>query len=122
MANTFSNSTKFPSINFCDVSNLSGGGAIGTAAATVDFYNGAMVTQTSGSQTLTLPSPTTDAPSVFFVVNTGSVAFTMLQKTVYPGTCLTCIYTNKSVANIGKTWVAAGASATITTTTSTTAP
>lgn len=119
MANTFSSAEKFPSINFCTITDKDNG-AIGTAANTVDFYQGAMVAQTTGSKTLTLPSPTTDAPTVFFVVNTGSVAFTMLQKTVYPGTCLTCIYTNVSVPNIGKTWVAAGASATITTTTSTT--
>lgn len=40
------------------VANLASGGAIGTAAATVDIYTTFNVTQTTAGQTLSLPSPT----------------------------------------------------------------
>jgi hypothetical protein len=116
----FSQKEQNPTGNFVTVSNLASGGAIGTATATVDQYLGAMIAQTTASQTITLPAPTGNTPKVFFVTNTGSVAFTMLQKTVYPGTSLTCIFSGVSIPNQGYIWSATGASATLTTTTSTT--
>src|SRR6185436_1010990 len=54
---TFTNasSTAFTAITISDVA---GGGAIGTAAATVDVATTFNVNQTTASQTLSLPSPT----------------------------------------------------------------
>lgn len=123
MNRTFQDSPNFPIQNFVDiitVTNLASGGAIGTAIDTVDQYQGAYVTQTTASQTITLPSPTGDTPKVFFLCNTGSVSFTFDQKVIFPGTCVTCIYSSISIANQGKKWMATGISATLTTTTSTT--
>ncbi|MEZ6330629.1 MAG: hypothetical protein R3B12_01290 [Candidatus Saccharimonadales bacterium] len=42
------------------ISDVAGGGNIGTAAATVDAYTVFNVAQTTASQTLTLPTPTND--------------------------------------------------------------
>jgi len=125
MERTFSQEPAKQPRNFVDfltVSNLASGGAIGTAIDTVDQYQGAFIVQTTASQTLTLPSPTGNTPKVFFVVNSGSVAFTMNQKTVFPGTMLTFIFSGVAIPNQGYVWVSGGASATLTTTTTTTAP
>lgn len=124
MNRTFSDSPNFQKENFMDmitISNKASGGAIGTAIDTVDQYQGAYLTQTTASQTITLPSPTGDVAKVFVLGNSGSVSFTFDQKTIYPGTCVVCIYCPISITNQGKKWMVVGASATLTTTTTTTA-
>lgn len=78
---------------FATVGNIGGGGAIGTAANTVDQFRGANVAQTTAGQTLTIPSPTTATANQRFVVcNTGSQSFTMLGATVAAGAALTAIW------------------------------
>jgi hypothetical protein len=62
------------------------GGAIGTAAATVDVATTFNVTQTTASQTLTLPTPTdTTAGRLVFVNNVGSTSFVMYGSTIAAG-------------------------------------
>ena len=125
MNRSFSDSPAFQPQNFLDfvsITNLASGGAIGTAIATVDQYQGAYISQTTADQTISLPTPTGNTPKSFWVVNTGSVAFSMGQKTVYPGTSLMAIFSGISIPNQGEEWVFGAASATITTTTTTTAP
>ncbi len=59
------------------------GGAIGTAAATVDAYTTFNVNQTTASQALTLPSPTTTtAGRIVYINNVGSTSFTMYGTTI----------------------------------------
>lgn len=60
------------------VADLAAGGAIGTAAATVDRFENYRVKQTTAGQTLSLPNPTqaTDG-HVVSVLNIGTVPFTM---------------------------------------------
>lgn len=68
------------------VSNLATGGAIGTAAATVDIFSSFDVNQTTAAQTLSLPNPTTTTTGrIAEVSNIGSTAFTMHGKTVAAG-------------------------------------
>jgi hypothetical protein len=60
------------------IADLPAGGAIGTAAATVNIYTSFNVNQTTAGQTLSLPSPTTTtAGRVVYVLNVGSTSFTM---------------------------------------------
>lgn len=69
------------------VTDKAAGGDIGTAAATVDLYASFDVNQTTGAQTLTLPSPTLATTGrIVFVSNVGSTAFTMLGAAVAAGT------------------------------------
>ena len=59
------------------INNLASGGAIGTAAATVDMGSMFNLNQTTAGQTITLPTPTNGkAGRVAYLANTGSVAFT----------------------------------------------
>jgi len=123
MTRSFSDSPAFQPQNFLDfitVTNLASGGAIGTAIATVDQYQGAYISQTTAGQTLSLPATTGSTPKSFWIVNTGSVSFTIGQKVVFPGTSLMAIFSGISIPNQGKVWVYGAASATITTTTTTT--
>lgn len=123
MDRSFNDSPAFPPQNFLDfktITNLASGGDIGTAIATVDQYQGAYLVQTTASQTVTLPTPTGDAPKLFFLVNAGSTSFTINQKIIFPGTMVIATYSGVAIPNIGKTWVFGGISATLTTTTSTT--
>lgn len=76
------------------VSNLSGGGNIGTAAATVDLYSSFDVSQTTAGQTLTIPSPTLATTGLeVSVSNTGSQAFTMLSTSLPTGNSLRAKWT-----------------------------
>jgi hypothetical protein len=60
------------------ISNLASGGNIGSAATTVDVATTFNVNQTTASQTLTLPSPTTTTSGrIVYVNNVGSASFTM---------------------------------------------
>ena len=71
--------------NTIPIANLAGGGAIGTAAATVNISDYFTVNQTTAAQTLTIPSPTGAAAvegRVIYVKNIGTASFTMLGKVV----------------------------------------
>ena len=60
------------------VTDKAAGGAIGTAAATVDLYGSFDVNQTTAAQTLSLPSPTvTTTGLVVIISNVGSQSFTI---------------------------------------------
>ena len=120
MTHTFSTTNQLENaVNFATISNLTSGGAIGTAADTTDVYQGAYVSQDTPGQTLSLPTPTGSAPKSFWLVNTGSVSFTIGQKVIFPGTSIMAIFSNISIPNQGEVWVYGSASATITTTTTT---
>ncbi len=82
---TFTNasSSLFTAIS---ISNEPTGGDIGTAATTVDVATTFDVNQTTSGQTLTLPDPTiTTSGRVVYVLNTGSVSFTMEGITIPSG-------------------------------------
>lgn len=64
------------------VTNKAAGGSIGAAAVTVDIGDLISVSQTTASQTLTLPSPTDTTPRMLYVTNNGSATFTMLSQSV----------------------------------------
>jgi hypothetical protein len=94
------------------ISNVAGGGNIGTAAATVDVATTFSVNQTTASQTLTLPSPTvTTAGRIVYVSNVGSTSFSMYSKTVATGTTEAFIWNgsawtgNNAAASSGVTTV-----------------
>lgn len=62
------------------------GGAIGTAATTVDVDTSFSIAQTTAGQTLSLPNPTSaTAGRIVFVLNTGSASFTMHGITIPAG-------------------------------------
>ena len=86
-----------------DIANLPSGGAIGTAANTVDIYTTFNIDQTTASQTITLPTPTssTYAGRLVFLANTGTVPFSFLGSTVIAGT------TTQAMWN-GTAWTLAG--------------
>lgn len=80
-------SLVFGQANGLVISNKASGGAIGTAAATVDVASLFNVNQTTASQTLTVPNLTnTTNGKTIHVNNVGSTAFTLLSKTIEPGT------------------------------------
>lgn len=84
------------------IGDTSGGGNIGSAAATVDIGSAFNVSQTTAAQTLTLPTPTvTTAGSIAYVVNTGSTPFTMLGKVVTVGVGLTAMWNGASWSCVG---------------------
>lgn len=66
--------------------NFATGGSVGTAALTVDISLVLNISQTTASQTLTLPSPT-DAThaKVLYAYNAGSASFTLLGASVAAG-------------------------------------
>ena len=83
----FSTSLVFGQANGLVISNKASGGAIGTAAATVDVASLFNVNQTTAGQTLTVPNLTnTTNGKTIHINNVGSTAFTLLSKTIEPGT------------------------------------
>jgi hypothetical protein len=59
------------------------GGSIGSAATTVDISSSFNILQTTASQTITIPNPTSvTAGRIIYVNNTGTTSFTMLGKVV----------------------------------------
>lgn len=80
-------SLVFGQANGLVISNKASGGAIGTAAATVDVASLFNVNQTTASQTLTVPNLTnTTNGKTIHINNVGSASFTLLSKTIEPGT------------------------------------
>lgn len=66
-----------------NITNKASGGSVGTAAATVDVAGVLRVNQTTASQALTLPSPTsTTTDHRITVINVGSASFTMHGVTI----------------------------------------
>lgn len=75
------------------VLNLATGGAVGTAAATVDVADLILVAQTTAAQTLTIPSPTQSSLIRKVIVgNSGSASFTLLGQTVAAGAALGAVW------------------------------
>lgn len=82
------------------ISNLSSGGVIGTAINTVDSCSVFIINQTASEQTLSLPSPSvTTAGRMVYVINSGTVSFTLAGTFLLPNSAMLLIYT-------GSTWVA----------------
>jgi hypothetical protein len=94
--------------------NFATGGAIDTAANSVDKYTYFSILQTTAGQTITIPTPTTNPTTVFgriiYVSNIGTTAFTLGGTTLNPGTTATLIWSNTDgVATGGESWQFAGA-------------
>lgn len=84
------------------VTNKATGGAIGTAAATVDITAQANVAQTTAGQVLTLPNPTdASAGKAYLVNNIGSQSFTMLGAVVAAGASLLAVWTGAAWSKVG---------------------
>lgn len=65
------------------VTNVAGGGTIGANTITVDVASVIEVNQTTAGQTLTVPNPTiTTQARLLYIINIGSVDFTLLASTV----------------------------------------
>jgi len=85
-----------------NIGNLSTGGNIGTATATVDAYTTFNVNQTTTGQTLTLPSPTnTTAGRIAYINNVGSVEFTMSNEKVQVGKGRQYIWNGTAWSQVG---------------------
>ena len=81
------------------IANLATGGPIGTASATVDIASSFAVNQTTAGQAITLPVPTNAiAGDQIRVVGVGTASFTVLGKTVAPGTFTDVFWTGSSYA------------------------
>lgn len=82
--------------------NFATGGAIGTAATTVDLYTAIQVAQTTAGQTVTLPSPT-DATAGRWILftNTGSQAVTLLGASIAAGASTSAIWNGAAWTKIG---------------------
>ena len=83
------------------IGNLASGGAIGTAAATVDMGTMFNVGQTTANQTIILPSPTNvKAGRIVYLCNNGSTAFTAYGAAVSGGTCQMAVWTGSVWAGL----------------------
>ncbi len=78
-------------------------GAIGTAAATVDRYDGIVIPQTSiNQQLLTIPTPTDPTVGrIFRVRNSGNELFGIAFSQVFPGSMLEFVWTGTVWKQIG---------------------
>ncbi len=73
--------------------NFAAGGALGTAAATVDNANTFFVAQTTAGQTLSLPNPTNiNVVRVVYVVNTGNQSFTIFGAALAAGNTAAAVW------------------------------
>lgn len=97
-------SLVFGQANGLVISNKASGGAIGTAAATVDVASLFNVNQTTSGQTLTVPNLTnaTNGKTIH-INNVGSASFTLLGKTVETGTGIILRWTGSawSISGVG---------------------
>jgi len=102
------------------LANLASGGAIGTAAATVDQYSSFKLPQTTAGQTITLPSPTTTtAGKVAYITNTGSAAFSFYGLSVASAAAAEAIWDGAAWNLVGAATVAGACTSTGCTFTST---
>jgi hypothetical protein len=84
------------------ISDLAGGGDIGSAATTVDVDSSFNVAQTTAIQTITLPAPTDTTPGRFvYVNNTGTTTFKMLGKVLPNGAGLIAMWTGAAWSLMG---------------------
>lgn len=91
--------------NTLALGNFATGGAIGTAAATVDAYTVITINQTTSGQTLTIPTPTNAAAGhVLYISNIGSTSFTLLSAPLNTGATATLVWN-------GSAWTFSGADA-----------
>lgn len=87
-------------VSLVSVTNKATGGAIGTAANTVDIATLITINQTTASQTLSLPSPTNETPGmVISVVNIGTENFTMATRIVAVGDPISLFWWDGSAWN-----------------------
>jgi len=101
------------------VSNVSAGGAIGTAAATVDVSQIALVNQTTASKVLTIPTPTSGLAMFYTLANVGTAGFYAYGRYIRPGASHEFLYvpsvgwrcTVSSAQVIEQNWVGATAPA-----------
>ena len=107
-----STSLVFGQANGLAISNKASGGAIGTAAATVDVASLFNVNQTTSGQTLTVPNLTnaTNGKTIH-INNVGSTAFTLLSKTIEPGTGILLRWTGSAwnISGVGNATGGGGA-------------
>lgn len=89
------------------LSNFASGGSIGSANVTVDIYTSISVAQTTGSQTLTIPSPTANTAygRMLYLSNIGTASFTVGTVTLNAGATATLIWSNTNGAS---SWQFAG--------------
>ena len=107
-----STSLVFGQANGLVISNKASGGAIGTAAATVDVASLFNVNQTTSGQTLTVPNLTnTTNGKTIHINNVGSTAFTLLSKTIEPGTGILLRWTGSAwnISGVGNATGGGGA-------------
>lgn len=107
-----STSLVFGQANGLAISNKASGGAIGTAAATVDVASLFNVNQTTSGQTLTVPNLTnTTNGKTIHINNVGSTAFTLLSKTIEPGTGILLRWTGSAwnISGVGNATGGGGA-------------
>lgn len=94
-----SGSTVFSSNTIAD---LPAGGAIGTAATTVDVKTTFNINQTTANQTLTLPSPTdATAGRIVYINNVGTVGFTMSNQRIETGQSFQFIWNGTAWETVG---------------------
>jgi hypothetical protein len=75
------------------IANLATGGNIGSAITTVDLYSFFNLTQTTGGQTITIPSPTDiTAGQQITITNTGTASFVLLGTTISPTRYVTLLW------------------------------
>lgn len=67
------------------VGDVAAGGAIGTAAATVDVSQIALVNQTTASKVLTIPTPTSGLAMFYTLANVGTAGFYAYGRYIRPG-------------------------------------
>lgn len=90
------------------ITNKASGGAIGTAATTVDIGSIFNVNQTTASQTLTIPSPTiTTEYKVITVNNVGTQAFTVLSTSIATATGMILQWNGAAWSVLGGSYAAA---------------
>jgi hypothetical protein len=97
--------------NGMQILNKPSGGAIGSAATTVDVASLFNVAQTTSGQTLTVPSLTnTSNGKSIHINNTGSAAFTLLSKTIEPGTGIILRWTGSgwNISGLGNATAGSG--------------
>jgi hypothetical protein len=79
------------------ISNLTVGGAIGTAVTTVDVCGSFNINQTTAGQTITIPVPTNSGAGLRVSINNiGTVGFTLLSVTINPGTFIYALWNGTS--------------------------
>lgn len=101
------------------IANLAAGGAVGTAAATVDITSTLVLAQTTANQALTIPAPTNaQAGRLLYVTHNGTAAGTTVGgKVIAPGETLLFVWDGNSWNGIAAPVVAdfwrSGAGATL---------